>query len=194
MLDTNVLSAFLEIGRYLARSIEPQFQSFETMSSAAGLSNVAPLRTPSRPAQKYSPGGGRRPAKGCSLRSASAAVLEIAVRTAPRRRARRVGSAFASSIPGGTDEALRIARQIDGRGRGRLMSYGLRHGRRRQQRGDARCRQDHFQVSCHGSTSCVSPGSHPASVSYATFRIAQETDPSPGHHEIVLGNIGTTVT
>ncbi len=80
---------------------------------------------------------GRRapPGEGMQRRSASAAVLEIAVRTARRRRARRVGPAFASSIPVGADEPVRVARQIYGRGRGRLMSHGLRQCRRRQQRG-----------------------------------------------------------
>jgi len=89
--------------------------------------------------------------------TATRAVLEIAIVAGGKRCARRIGSAFANSISVGADGPVRVARQIYGRGRGRLMSHGLRHCRRRQQRGDAGCRQDHFQACSHGfNLMCVS--------------------------------------
>jgi hypothetical protein len=68
-------------------------------------------RSARRLAQKYSPGGERRPAKGCREGSAHAtrAVLEIAVRW----RVRRIGA----------DEPVPVARHVRARGRSRLMSH-----------------------------------------------------------------------
>src|SRR5215470_8307551 len=50
-----------------------------------------------------------------SLRSTSAAVLEIVTPTARDRRARRIRPTFSGSISVGADEPVRVARQLYGR-------------------------------------------------------------------------------
>src|SRR6266849_7799540 len=101
-------------GRYLARSIEPQFQSLEVAPWPAALPRSTVTNTPPTGTKIFA---GRRapPGEKMQRRSASAAVLEIAVPAARNRRARRIGPAFAGSISVGADEPVRVARQIYGR-------------------------------------------------------------------------------
>jgi hypothetical protein len=78
----------------------------------------------------------QRKPKGCGEGSTQAtrAVLEIAVRW----RARHIGAGLG---------------RVHGRGCSMSMMHGLRHCRRRQQRGDANCGQDLLQIRCHIQTS-----------------------------------------
>jgi hypothetical protein len=197
ILDTNALSAFdgePKVGAISCSERRAAIPIIQKRCPGSLPRDVAPVKC-SGDRQKIFAGRKAPPSERMQRRSTAAAraVLEITIETGPKRRARRIRPAFAGSISVGTDEPVRVARQIYGRRRSMLVSCGFRHCRRRQQRGDARCRQDHFQVCSHVQPH-VSPGSHPASVSYATLRIAQEVCQSRNHHEILLGSAVITIT